>query len=87
MSMGLGVTHCRLSKKKLNTKISTEAEIVNASDHLPYNICNIMFMHHQVYLNNYNKFFQDKKSAMMTVVNVRNSCTRNLQHIDIRYFC
>ena len=38
MSMGLGVTHCRFRNQKLNTKSSTEAEIVRTSDYFPYNI-------------------------------------------------
>ena len=45
--MGLGVTHCRLTKKKLNTKSSMEAEIVGTIDYLPYNIWYVMFMHRQ----------------------------------------
>ena len=58
MPMGLGVTHCRFSKKKLNTNISTESELVIASDSVLYNIWHIMFMHHQGYFNKSNKFFQ-----------------------------
>ena len=51
MSMGFCVTQCRSSKKKLNTKSSTESEIFGASDYIPYNIWYIMFMHHQSYVN------------------------------------
>ena len=45
MSMGLGVTHCRSSKKNFNAKITTEAELVGATDYIPYNICYDIFMH------------------------------------------
>ena len=86
MSMGLGVTHCVLSKKKFITKSSTEAELVGASDYLPHNIWYVMFMHHQGYLKNYNKFFQDNQSPMRMEVNGRNYFTGNLRHINIRYF-
>ena len=34
----LGVTHFRSSKKILNMKSSTKAELVGASDYVPYNI-------------------------------------------------
>ena len=34
ISTGLGVTHCRYSKNKLNTKSSTESELVGASDYV-----------------------------------------------------
>ena len=54
MIMGLGVAHCRSSKQKLNTKSSTEAELVGASDYLPYNICYVVIMHRQGYLNKSN---------------------------------
>ena len=57
MSMGLGVTHCILSKQKLNTKSSTEAEIVSASDYFIYNIWYVMFMCHHGYLNKSNMFY------------------------------
>ena len=38
MSLGTGVIHTRLAKQKLNTKSSTEAEVVGTSDYVPYNI-------------------------------------------------
>ena len=45
--MGLGVTHYITSEQKFNTKISTEAELVGASDYGQYNLWYVMFMHHQ----------------------------------------
>ena len=59
ISMGLCVTHVRSSKQKINTKSSTEAEIVGASDSFPYNIWYNLFMRHQGYLNNSNNFSQE----------------------------
>jgi len=38
MSFGLGTLNARSTKQKLNTKSSTEAEIVGISDYLPFNI-------------------------------------------------
>jgi hypothetical protein len=35
MSFGVGGLICKSSKQKLNTKSSTEAEVVGASDYLP----------------------------------------------------
>ena len=57
MSVVFGVTHCRSSKKMLNTKISTESRLVGGSACVSYNIWYIIFMHHQGYLNQSNKFF------------------------------
>ena len=38
LSMGLVVTHCRSIRKTLNTKSSTEPELVSTRDYVPYNI-------------------------------------------------
>ena len=86
MYMGLGVTHYIPSEQKLNTKISTEVELVGASDYRPYNLWHVMFMHHQRYLNKPNKFFQDNQSNMRMEVNGRKYCTGNSRYIDIRNF-
>ena len=56
ISIGLGITHFRSSKQKLNTKRSIDAELVGARDYMLYNIWYIMFMNHQGYLNKLNNF-------------------------------
>ena len=38
MSLGYGIVQGRSSKQKINTKSSTEAELVGVSEFLPYNI-------------------------------------------------
>ena len=38
MSFGRGSIHAKSSKQKLNTKSSTEAEVVGLSEYLPYNL-------------------------------------------------
>ena len=86
MSMGLGVLHCKSSKQKLNTKSSTEAEVVGTSDYVPYNIHMVMFMKHQGYDLKTNILYQDNQSAIRMETNGRNSCTGNSRHVDIRYF-
>ena len=44
MSMGTGAVHQRSTKQKLNTKSSTEAELVGTSDYAPYNVWMRNFM-------------------------------------------
>ena len=58
MSFGYGVVHCKSRNHKLNTKISTEADVVSASDYLPYNIWICLFMGAQGYENKQNILFQ-----------------------------
>lgn len=86
MSMGTGVLHAKSSKQKLNTKSSTEAELVGVSDYVPYNIYMVNFMKAQGYALAENVLYQDNQSAMKMEKNGRNSCTGNSRHVDIRYF-
>ena len=86
MSFGIGTIHCKSSRQKLNTKSSTEAELVGVSDYLPYNLWMRMFMKEQGYDLSSNIIYQDNQSAMLMEQNGRNSCTGNSRHVDIRYF-
>ena len=56
---GQGMMHCPYGKQNINTKILTEAEIIGASDYMPYNINLVMFMEHQGYPILNNIVFQD----------------------------
>jgi hypothetical protein len=86
MSMGRGMIHCRSSKQKLNTKSSTEAELVGTSEYVPFNIWILMFMKKQGYDIKKNILFQDNKSTIRMLKNGRASCTGNSRHIDIKHF-
>ena len=86
MSLGTGTIHCKSSKQKLNTKSSTEAEVVGLSEYSPYNLWFINFMREQGYVLHTNDIFQDNQSAIRMERNGRNSCTGNSRHIHIRYF-
>jgi hypothetical protein len=86
MSFGWGTIHARSSKQKLNTKSSTEAELVGLSEYIPYNIWLVNFMKEQGYEIKHNIVYQDNQSAIRMAKNGRNSCTGNSRHIDIRYF-
>ena len=74
------------SKQKLNTKSSTEAELVGASDYLPYSIWAKKFMERQGHVLKENRFYQDNLSTIRFEKNGRKSCGPNSRHIDIRYF-
>ena len=74
------------SKHKLNTKSSTEAELVGASDYLSYPIWAKKFLEAQGYPLEENIFYQDNQSTIRFEKNGRKSCGPNSRHIDIRYF-
>jgi hypothetical protein len=86
MSLGVGIINSKSTKQKLNTKSSTESEVVGASDYLPYTIWTKKFLQAQGYNIKTNIFYQDNMSAMKLKKNGRTSCGEKSRHIDIRYF-
>jgi hypothetical protein len=86
ISFGTGAVMSKSSKQKLNTKSSTEAELVGASDYLTYPIWGKKFLEGQGHELKENIFYQDNQSTMRIEKNGRRSCGPNSRHIDIRYF-
>jgi hypothetical protein len=86
ISLGRGVGMGKSSKQKLNTKSSTEAEVVGASDYLPNTIFLKYFLEAQGYDVTENVFGQDNKSAILLEQNGRKSCGQKSRHIDNRFF-
>ena len=54
----------KYSAKRLNTKISTEVELVDVSEYLPYNLWLILFLHGQGYDIMNNIVYQDNQRAI-----------------------
>ena len=86
VSLGRGAVMSKSSKQKLNTKSSTEAEIVGASDYLPSTIWAQYFLDKQGYDLDTSIFYQDNQSAMKLAINGRKSAGQKSRHINIRYF-
>jgi len=86
MSFEYGMIHCRSNKQKLNTKSSTEAELVGTSEYVPFSILMALYMEAQGYKLSKSILFQDNESAIKIVINGRDSCTGRSRHIDIRHF-
>jgi hypothetical protein len=86
ISMGKGMIHCKSSTQKINTKSTTESELVGVNEYLLYDIWYILFFRAQGCKIKQNILFQDNESAIKMEVNGRNSCTGNSRHIDIKYF-
>jgi hypothetical protein len=85
-SLGTGVFFTRSSKQKLNTKSSTEAELVSASDHLPHTLWAKSFLTAQGYTIHNHMFHQDNMSAIQLEKNRHSSAGQKPRHIDICYF-
>jgi hypothetical protein len=86
VSFGRGAAMSKSSKQKLNTKSSTEAELVGASDYLLYPIWAKKFLEVQGYPLKENIFYQDSQSMIKFEKNGRTSCGPKSRHIDIRSF-
>ena len=86
MSWGWGVLLTKCQKQKLNTKSSTEGEIVGVSDFLPNIIWARMFLEAQGYIIKENILYQDNMSAIRIENNGKRSSGKQTKHIDNRYF-
>ena len=86
ISFGTGGILCKSSKQKLNTKSSTEAELIGASDYLPNTIWVMAFMAAQGYPILDSRFAQDNESAIRLERNGRASAGQKSRHINIRHF-
>ena len=64
ISMGHGIVTEKLVKQKLNSKSSTETEVIGMSDILPHNLWHKYFLEHQGYVLQDNILYQDNQSAI-----------------------
>ena len=86
MLLGHGMIHHRSAKQKLNTKGSTEAELVIASEYIGWTLFDKHFLEKQGYDLKRNIFYQDNESTIKLERNGRASCSNKTRHIHIRYF-
>ena len=86
LSMGRGFPIVASTKQKLNTRSSTESEIVGADDFMPDICWTRYFMESQGYTVNDNILYQDNKSPILLEKNGKASSSKRTKHINIRYF-
>ena len=86
VSFGTGALLCKSNKQKLNTRSSTEAEVVGASEYLPNTLWLQMFMNAQGYPTTTTYFEQDNESTIKLEKNGHASAGPKSRHVDIRYF-
>ena len=85
-SFGIGVIASTSSKQKINTKSSTEAELVGIADRIPKVMHHKLFMEAQGHQISRNIIQQDNKSTILMANNGRLSCSKRSRHLNIRYF-
>lgn len=86
MSLGSGMVYSSSTRQKINTKSSTEAELVGAADLMPQVLWTRYFLQSQGYDINGNIVFQDNKSAILLEQNGKASSGKRTRHINIRFF-
>ena len=86
MSLGKGAVQVISSKQKLNTKSSTEAELVAADDTLSHLLQTKYFLEAQGYPSDQTILYQDNTSAILLENNGRSSSGKSTRHINIRYY-
>ena len=86
MSLGKGSAYSMSTRQRLNTKSSTEAELVGMDDAMPMVLWTRYFLEAQGYEVTSNKVYQDNMSSMLLEKNGRASSGKRTRHINIRYF-
>ena len=84
--MGKGSFYSSSTRQKLNTKSSTETELVAADGVLPQLLWTRNFMIAQGYNVGHNILYQDNLSTMLLERNGKASSGKRTRAIDIRYF-
>ena len=86
MSLGLGAAITGSQKQKLNTRSSTESELVGVDDFMTKVLWTQLFMEEQGYEIEKNILYQDNKSAILLEKNGKKSSSKRTRAINIRYF-
>mmetsp|Transcript_5988 Transcript_5988/g.9150 ORF Transcript_5988/g.9150 Transcript_5988/m.9150 type:complete len:149 (-) Transcript_5988:648-1094(-) len=76
----------QLIKAKINTRSSTECELVSVFDNMPTILWTIYFLEEQGYPVKPVTIHQDNMSTMLLENTGRGSSSKRMQHINIRYF-
>ena len=86
MTLGKGAVYSSSTKQKLNTKSSTEAELVGLDDVMPQILWTRYFLIAQGFVVTDNIIYRDNQSSMRLEKNGRGSSGKRTRHINIRYF-
>ena len=81
-----GVLHSRSTKQKLNSKSSTEAELIGVSEYLPYPLWILHFLKYQGYMITTVNLKQDNQSTIKMLKSGIRSAGAKSRHINFTFF-
>ena len=85
MTLGRGAANTISSKQKLNTRSSTEAEVVAADNAVPLALWTRNFLKEQGYETK-TTIYQDNTSAILLEKNGKESSSKRTRHMNIKFF-
>ena len=86
MSLGKGAAYSTSTRQKLNTKSSTEAELVGVDDCMGQILWTRYFIEAQGYDVQDNVVYRDNQSSILLEKNGRGSSSKRTKHVRVRYF-
>ena len=86
LSLGKGAVYGTSTRHRLNSRSSTESELIAVADVMPQVLWSRYYLEAQGYDVTDNVVFQDNKSAILLEKNGRASSSKRTRHINIRYF-
>ncbi len=86
MTMGKGVVQSVSTKQKINTKSSTESELVSFDDIISKCLWTKLFYGAQGYELDENLVYRDNQSTMKLELNGKASSGKRTRHFNIKYF-
>jgi len=86
MTLGAGALQGLSRKQKMNTRSSTEGELVGADDASVLIMWTLLFMEAQGYEIEKNILYQDNKSTILLEQNSKKSSSKRTRALNIRYF-
>ena len=86
MTLGRGAVVSFSRKQKINTRSSTESELVGVDDALPTVLWSLYFIQEQGYDMSHATIYQDNKSAILLERNGKMSSRKGSKYIKMKYF-
>ena len=86
MTIGKGGTYTALCKQKINTKSSTEAELIAIDDAMTQVLWTRHFLAAQGEPVPFTTIYQDNKSTIYLSENGKGSSSRHTKHLYVHYF-